>query len=155
VSTRPLLFLDVDGTLLPYGPATYHQSAPEGNPLLGKLDPALGPRLLALGCDLVWATTWEDVANEEIAPRVGLPSLPVVEFPDTDEPSASVHWKTAFLIGYAAGRRFAWLDDEISAADQRWIAAHHPASALARRVDPMLGVSNKDLHVIRNWIDTE
>ena len=34
-----------------------------------------GPRLTALGCDLVWATTWMAEANESIAPRIGLPSL--------------------------------------------------------------------------------
>jgi hypothetical protein len=42
VIPRPRLFLDVDGTLFPYGATPHHQAAPEGNPLLGKLDPALG-----------------------------------------------------------------------------------------------------------------
>src|SRR5947209_2725404 len=36
-----------------------------------RLDAAPGPRLLALGCELVWATTWMAQANEEIAPRRG------------------------------------------------------------------------------------
>ena len=59
---RLLLFLDVDGTLLP-DDAAPPPSAPHGwndwqsasNPQLAKLDRRHGPRLLALQCDLVWA----------------------------------------------------------------------------------------------------
>jgi hypothetical protein len=70
-----------------------------------RLDSHLGVRLAALPCDLVWATTWEDEANTEIAPRLGLPPLPVVHWP---EPSAEhehvdrwfgLHWKTRALVG--------------------------------------------------------
>jgi len=43
-----------------------------------------GPRLLALPGELVWATTWQGEANEVIAPRLGLPGLPVVTWPDAE-----------------------------------------------------------------------
>jgi hypothetical protein len=42
-----------------------------GNPLIDRLDPADGRRLLALGCHLVWATSWMSDANEVIGPRLG------------------------------------------------------------------------------------
>lgn len=145
----------MDGTLLPYGPVERHWAVTEGNPLLGKLDPALGTRLLALNCDLVWASTWQAVANEEIAPRIGLPPLPVVEFPEFDHVPPAVHWKVPTLVEYAAGRPFAWLDDEIGVADGHWLRAHHPGAALAHRVDPMCGVTEADLQVVRVWIDSE
>jgi hypothetical protein len=32
-----------------------------------------------------WATTWLDDANTEIAPRLGLPDLPVVAWPEVSE----------------------------------------------------------------------
>ncbi|MEO5873862.1 MAG: HAD domain-containing protein [Streptosporangiaceae bacterium] len=73
---RPLLFLDVDGPLLPFGEDPRHEqrdAAPGSQ--LARLDPQVGPRLAALPCALVWATTWEDQANAEIAPRLGLPAL--------------------------------------------------------------------------------
>lgn len=43
------------------------------------------------------------------------PELPVVDWPDeseADEPAA-LHWKTRALVDWAAGRPFAWVDDEI------------------------------------------
>jgi hypothetical protein len=47
VSERPLLFLDVDGPLIPFGAAGGYPSFPAdptGNPLVERIDPALGPR---------------------------------------------------------------------------------------------------------------
>jgi FMN phosphatase YigB (HAD superfamily) len=52
---RRLLFLDVDGTLIPLHGNVFGE---DDNPLLARLDPAHGPRLLALDRELVWATTW-------------------------------------------------------------------------------------------------
>jgi hypothetical protein len=63
-----VIFLDVDGPLITFSPRPAHRQPPSdgapadqpgwcGNPLLDRLDPEDGRRLLALGCDLVWATT--------------------------------------------------------------------------------------------------
>ncbi|MDQ8704798.1 HAD domain-containing protein [Streptomyces sp. LHD-70] len=94
---RALLFLDVDGPLIPFGasPAdlpegypTYEGGTREGggHPFLDRADPALGRRLADLGCELVWATTWGEDANRVLAPWLGLPESPVLPWPDeTDE----------------------------------------------------------------------
>ena len=75
-----LLFLDVDGPLIPFGatsqpyPTYVTGPAPLGadaNPLLTRINPEHGPRLAALPCEVVWATTWMAGANECIAPRIG------------------------------------------------------------------------------------
>jgi hypothetical protein len=56
---RPLLFLDVDGPLLPFGDGPQRQPSGSGQIThLARLDPQVGLRLAALPCDLVWATTW-------------------------------------------------------------------------------------------------
>jgi hypothetical protein len=163
-SDRPLLFLDVDGPLIPFRgrptrrtPAVidfgFRSNDVVGNPLVDRLDPADGHKLSGLGCQLVWATTWMAEANEVISPRLGLPALPVVDFPDTDdEPLRGVHWKTVSLVRWAAGRSFVWIDDEATDVDRQWVSSHHPGPALVHRVDPFVGLVDADYSMIRRWL---
>ncbi|MEV0299375.1 HAD domain-containing protein [Nocardia sp. NPDC050710] len=156
---RPLLFLDVDGPLLPFGEHPRREPRNVGSDSrFSQLSPDVGQRLAALPCELVWATTWEDEANAEIAPRIGLPQLPVVNWP---EPSAEhehedrwfgLCWKTRTLVGWAAGRPFAWVDDEITSADRSWVATHHPGRALLRRVESSRGLSDEDITALDQWL---
>jgi HAD domain in Swiss Army Knife RNA repair proteins len=148
-----LLFLDVDGTLLPF--AVAGPVSGNANPLLAGLDPEHGRRLAALPCDLVWATTWMAEANEVLTPRLGLPQLPIVDWPDDEDGAVRLHWKTRRLVEYAAGRRFVWVDDEITDADRMWVAANHNAPALLHRVDPRHGLSDTDYHAIAQWLKEE
>ncbi|WP_037859737.1 HAD domain-containing protein [Streptomyces sp. NRRL S-340] len=154
----PVLFLDVDGPLVPFG-ASYGSptSVDQGNPLLDRLDPRTGWRLLALGCQLVWATTWLEDANEAVAPRLGLPRLPVVEWPDTGAESGprGLHWKTRPLVEWADGRPFIWVDDEISAMDRLWVSAQHPGPSLLHRVDPARGLGDADFAALGDWLAAE
>ena len=165
----PLLFLDVDGPLIPFGatpeqlPGGYptYQTGddPHGadaNPLLARINPALRPRLASLPCELVWATTWMADANECIAPRLGLPELPVVDWPDLsdDDDLGGLHWKTRTLLAWAVGRPFAWVDDEITDADRTWVTAQHRAPTLPHRVDPSQGLTPGDLRLLDDWMRT-
>lgn len=155
-----LLFLDVDGPLIPFGRVggypEYGVAPPLGwaNPLLARLNPAYGPRLAALPCDLVWATTWMSDANTCVAPVLGLPSLPVVEWLEQEASDAweGLHWKTRTLHEWAAGRPYAWVDDEITAADHAWVAARCGERALLHHVSPQDGLTDADFDVLRSWL---
>ncbi|MFJ7147038.1 HAD domain-containing protein [Streptomyces sp. NPDC100445] len=165
---RPLLYLDVDGPLNPYAakperrPQGYstHRMKPEGwvdqhpgvpraqvKPLRVWLNAEHGRKLREAGAsyDVVWATTWGAEANTFIAPLLGLPELPVVEWPAVLEagPDGTL-WKTPHLLAHAAGRPFAWVDDELGEPERAFVAAHHHAPALLRHVDPRRGLRDED-----------
>lgn len=158
---RPLLFLDVDGPLLPFGEGPEwdgRETALDSHS--ARLTLEVGHRLAALPCDLVWATTWEDEANVEIASRIGLPPLPVVKWP---EPSGEheredrwfgLCWKTRTLVTWASGRPFAWVDDEITDADREWVSAHHSGRALLHHVESYRGLGDEDFAVLDHWLRT-
>ncbi len=164
----PLLYLDVDGPLNPYAAKPHRR--PDGyttlrvpredtvpaNPLTPRrplriwLNPEHGPALLALGHALVWATTWMESANRWIAPALGLPDLPFVDFGDAlfrERPDA-VHWKTEAIVEHAAGRPFVWVDDEQSALDHAYVRTHHPGPALLHHVDPRAGLGAADFRAL-------
>ncbi|MFE7625063.1 HAD domain-containing protein [Streptomyces sp. NPDC057509] len=163
---RALLFLDVDGPLIPFGevskPYPIYEAGPElhgadANPLLTRINPEHGSRLAALPCEVVWATTWMTDANECIAPRIGLPQLPVVVWPEPSEADDQderngLHWKTRALVEWAAGRPFAWVDDEVTNTDRSWVAAHHQGQALLHRVDPRYGLTAGDFAALDSWL---
>lgn len=167
---RPLLLLDVDGPLNPYAAKperrphgyTTHRMRPDGwedrrlKPLRVWLNPGHGPALLALPYDLVWATTWRHDANIWISPQLGLPELPVVDWEGGRGVGGigqddGVHWKTRRLVEWAAGRAFAWVDDEIGDADRDFVAAHHPGSALLHQVSPRIGLLSGDFDTLAAW----
>lgn len=162
---KPLLLLDVDGPLNPCDGtnkprrrAGYrkHHLRPDG--LKGRdltvwLNPAHGPALLdlaaATGLELVWATTWNDEANRLIAPRIGLPHLPVIHV-NYDAPG----WKYLPVDAYAADRPLAWIDDDFALrpADRaRFTAARASLPTLLHHVSPVTGITDADLDTIRTW----
>ncbi|MFI9756027.1 hypothetical protein [Streptomyces collinus] len=172
--SRPILFLDVDGPLNPY--AAKPERRPDGYttlrvPLEGGaseehrslsfrrrtlrvwLNPEHGRDLLRLDYELCWATTWMAEANRWIAPVLGLPELPFVDFGDVllqDRPDG-VHWKTAPLVEYADGRPFAWVDDEQSDLDQAYVNTHHRTHGLLHHVNPRIGLRDDDFRTLADF----
>lgn len=76
-------------------------------------------------------------------------------FLDVDGPDVAgwpgLHWKTPALVAWAAGRPFAWVDDEIGAADRAWVAARHAGPALPHHVDARRGLGGNDCATLAGW----
>ena len=184
MTTRGLLLLDVDGPLNPYTAKPHRR--PDGNRTFrhtrrggwhtGRdarryaglrvwLNPTHGAQLRALAEDtsleLVWATTWMHLANTLVAPAIGLPALPVIEFPDF-EPEAGWRrdgsWKWRAVASFADGRPLAWLDDEHGGGfteARAWFdrqRAGVPTSLC--HVDPRRGLRPEHLEEVRDWAAT-
>ncbi|AXH66237.1 hypothetical protein SEA_SATIS_76 [Streptomyces phage Satis] len=175
---KPLLLLDIDGPLNPW--AANPNRRPEGygthrlnpvdqhgvpwtrihrKPLRVWLKEAHGSQILELAdlFELVWASTWGPEANRMIGPAIGLPELAYVDFwaenknPGEPERVNGVYWKVPLLTAYAAGRPFAWVDDEVEDADREYVAAHHQGPALLHHVSPRLGLLEPDFKALAAW----
>lgn len=166
--TRPLVLLDVDGVLNPYG-ASRRQVDQHLMPLpyyvrriLGYrvfLSKAHGPMLTAFaaehGAELVWATTWEHNANTRIGPVIGLPVLPVIEF--GGHPGTVKGWKFPAVAKYAAGRPLVWFDDDFEVQEKArilsdWGLARGDRPTLLHHVSPQVGLTEADLTVAGEWL---
>ncbi len=145
-ATRPLLFVDVDGVLNPFAART----TPEGfeelryQIFLVRLAQQHGDwlRELSASFDLWWATTWEHDANAVIAGFYGMEPLPVVEFGVRTGPPSL--WKLDRLVATAAGRRFAWIDDDIAPVTRQKVG-ELGLSPLLLRIDPAVGLRRQDV----------
>jgi hypothetical protein len=164
---RPVLFLDVDGPLNPYAAPRRRlpgyrtlRVRPAGwtwtEALVVRLNPAHGERLRALAgrYELVWASTWEAEANTYIGPELGLPALPFVHWPTRAAGADGTFWKLRGVLERAAGRPFAWVDDELGPRDRAWVDAHYPAPAALLRIDPARGLTDEDFLALEEWAES-
>lgn len=117
---RPLVLLDVDGVINDLQFLRGH-SRPWDTEVFRSHEhiigmPAYMPELigrLANNAEIMWCTTWRELANDDIAHRLGVGRLPVV----TDGTRIRhVDWKPAAAAPVAAaalgaGRRVFWIED--------------------------------------------
>lgn len=125
---RPVVALDVDGVLLPFGKPV------EINPTHG-----FWLNKLLKYCDVAWATSWGNQANVELAPLLGIPELPVV-------PSK---WD---VPQWGAPVPLVWVDDMFSELPHPAIAE----MAAGREIqfvgpDPHVGLTGYHLQTVAWW----
>jgi hypothetical protein len=91
----------------------------------------------------------------DVAPRIGLPDLPVVDWlEEDDDDRRGLHWKFKALVAWAAGRSFVWVVDEISDVDRRGSPPTIQERHFSTRVDPRMGLTHVDSAAIGQWVAT-
>jgi len=165
--SKPILLLDVDGPLNPWSapkglPAGFveHSSRPRGwetgNPMKIRLRATDGFRLMEIGCELIWATAWEEEANDWIGPHIGLPVLPHIPWEDRDLwDTERLHWKTQKLVAWMNENRpgipFLWIDDEVTRRDRAWVEENCAPGSATMLVSPKFGLEDGHFEIIREW----
>ncbi len=125
---RPLLLVDIDGviSLFSFEPG----ARPEGSfhsidGIPHFLSSGAAEHLLALApnFELVWASGWEEKANEYLPHLLGLPDLPHLSF-ERSVGRTNAHWKLDAIEAYAGDTRpLAWIDDAFNDACHEWAGA--------------------------------
>ncbi|MEO8092991.1 MAG: hypothetical protein ABI726_09830 [bacterium] len=123
---HPILALDVDGTISLFGFDGSFDEAPGRFHLIDGVahcipDEAAG-RVQRLGeaYELIWATGWEERANDVLPTILGLPSeLPALTFGGRAR-FGTAHWKLEAIDEYAGDRPVAWVDDSLDASCHAW-----------------------------------
>ncbi len=151
--TRPLLLLDVDGVLNPFGAATCprdfteHHLFPDEEPV--RVNRAHGSWIteLATSFDIAWATGWNHDANRFLAPLLNICALPVLTMPPAPfHPSA----KVPLIDAYAQQRPVAWIDDAHTAEARSW-ANQRTAPTLLITADPAVGLNRQSIDQLVTW----
>ena len=112
----------------------------------------VGPRLLRLAEDfeMIWATGWEERANDHLPHLLGLPTeLPTLTFGGRAR-FGSAHWKLEALDEYAQERPLAWIDDFLDESCHAW-AAERSSPTLLVPTESEVGLTDAHVDTVLAW----
>jgi hypothetical protein len=155
--------VDIDGVISLFGA---HAAGVETLPVEGAFHSIEGiPHFLSVTAashllelaglfDLVWASGWEERADEHLPHLLGLPArLPHLRF-DRDVGGRSrhnrAHWKLAAIESYAGTRPLAWVDDAHDDACHSWAQARE-APTLLVATEPERGLTAREAQTLTDW----
>jgi hypothetical protein len=154
---RPLLAVDVDGVISLFG----FDQPPSGSAarfelvdgMVHCISLAAGERLLRLHdhFDLIWATGWEQKANDYLPNILGLPELPFVSF-DGAARFGSAHWKLGPMNELGGDRPLAWIDDSFDQSCYEW-AESRDAPTLLVPTESALGLEEAHTEALIGWAE--
>ena len=160
-SDAPILAVDIDGVISLFG---FDQPEPgRGGPnnapgeyhlidgMLHCIAMDNGPRLnrLAKSYELVWASGWEDRANDHLPGILGLRQFPYLTF-DGRARFGTAHWKLQALEDYSDSRPLAWIDDNLDDSCHEW-AEKRPAPTLLVPTESDVGLLDVHVEAIEQW----
>jgi hypothetical protein len=110
--------------------------------------------LLALSqsFELVWASGWEEKANEYLPHLLGLPTLAHLSF-ERSVGRTNAHWKLDAIEAYAGDRPLAWIDDAFNEACHEWASARESATLLVQTL-PASGLTAREAQNLARWADS-
>jgi hypothetical protein len=156
---RPILAVDVDGVISLFG---FDQELTEAPGELTMIEGMLhcislpaGERLRRLTehYDLVWATGWEERADEHLPTLLGLPrGLPVLTFSGRAR-FGTAHWKVDAIDEHAGDRPLAWVDDNLDETCERW-AADREAPTLLVPTESDRGLEEAHVGALVDWVES-
>jgi hypothetical protein len=156
---KPILFVDVDGVISLFGFAPDHGSLPGSfhwiDGIAHCIPAAAGRHLgrLSERFELVWATGWEEKANDYLPFILSLPQdeLPCLVF-EGRAVFGSSHWKLDAIDEYAADRPAAWIDDNIDEDGRAW-AEGRAAPTLLVQTESAVGLTESHVDELLAWAD--
>jgi hypothetical protein len=169
ITQKPLLMVDIDGVISLFGSSRHAAGLPsranrepgpahpegafhsiDGIPHFLSATAAAHLLHLAEPFDLVWASGWEERAEEHLPRLLGLPAgLPFLRF-EHSPGRTHAHWKLAAIDAYAGMRPLAWIDDAFNQACHEW-AAERPAPTLLVRTVPEDGLTAREAALLAAW----
>ena len=154
-SNLPILAVDVDGVISLFG---FDEPPPAGSARFQMVDGvvhcislAAGERLnrLTEPFEMVWATGWEEKANEYLPNMLGVPELPVLSFAGAAR-FGSAHWKLGPLDEYTRDRPAAWIDDSFDESCYEWAEGRKEPTLLVP-TESHLGLEEAHVAALEIW----
>ena len=153
---RPLLLLDVDGVVCPLFPPppgrpALYVSVPETPFKKVWIDPELPHWLKTLQplYRMVWASSWEEAANQSLRTALGLPILPVLLLPHLRTQDGDTY-KLETVRNYVRNESFAWVDDVLGAGVHHW-ADSRSAPTLLVETRSRMGIHEGDFRELLDF----
>jgi len=156
VNDRPVLAVDVDGVISLFGFEGPLEESPGRFFLVDGISHFISQsvgdelRRLAEVYELIWATGWEDRANDHLPRILGLPGeLPCLRF-DGRARFGTAHWKIEALDEYAGSRPLAWVDDSLDSSCHDWAEARD-APTLLVETESSVGLTSAHTDALLSW----
>ena len=108
--------------------------------------------LLALAAhfELVWASGWEERADDHLPHLLGLPpGMPFLRF-EKAVGRSNAHWKLDAIERFSGERPLAWIDDALDEECRSW-AERRAAPTLLVQTDPRRGLTDAEAGLLMGW----
>ena len=155
-SERPVLAVDVDGVISLFGfEGPLDQVAGRFHLIDGVahcISDVAGAQLRRLGqiYELIWATGWEERANDHLPLLLGIEGdLPCLHF-DGRARFGTAHWKLDAIGEYAGDRPLAWVDDSLDESCYEW-ARKRAAPTLLVPTESDIGITEAHTEALLGW----